>query len=102
MTPIFVPEKFERVMGCTATDLISWLPGALPKADLSVNADHANCIAKLHDCIFKILWSPLPDVRIASLTIPRMSLGFEYRGRSDERRYAVQKRFDLGTQRGSG
>jgi len=102
MTPSFVPEKFERVMGCTATDLLSWLPGALPTAALTVDLDHANCTAILPDGVLTMRWSPLPDARIASLTIPRLSVCFEYTGLTDERRYTVQKRFDLGTQRGGG
>ena len=102
MTPSFVPEKFERVMGCTATDLLSWLPGALPTAALTVDLDHANCTAILPDGVLTMRWSPLPDARIALLTIPRLSVCFEYSGLTDERRYTVQKRFDLGTQRGGG
>jgi hypothetical protein len=31
-----------------------------------------------------------------------LSVYFEYTGLTDERRYTVQKRFDLGTQRGGG
>lgn len=102
MTPSFVPEKFEHVMGCTSADLLSWLPGALPEAALTVDAGHANCTAILPDGILEIRWSPLPDARIALLTIPRLSVYFEYTGLTDERRYNVQKRFDLGTQRGGG
>ena len=102
MTPSFVPEKFEHVMGCTSADLLSWLPGALPKAALTVDADHTNCTAILPDGILKMRWSPLPDARIALLTIPRLGVFFEYTGLTDERRYTVQKRFDLGTQRGGG
>lgn len=102
MTPSFVPEKFQRVMGCTPADLLSWLPRALPAAALTVNAEHANCRAMLPDGILKLRWSLLPDARIAILTIPRLNVYFEYTGLSSERRYTVQKRFDLGTQRGGG
>jgi len=102
MTPSFVPEKFERIMGCTPVDLLSWLPGALPAAELTIDAGHANCTALLPDGVLKMQWKLLPDARIALLTIPRLSVSFEYTGLADERRYAVQKRFDLGTQRGGG
>jgi hypothetical protein len=102
MTPSFVPENFERVMGCTSTDLLSWLPGALPAAALRVDADNAKCTAKLPDGVLTLRWSLLPDAHLASLTIPRLRVCFEYAGLSDERRYTVQKRFDLGTQRGGG
>lgn len=102
MTPRFVPEKFERIMGCLPADLLSWLPGALPAAGLTVDAQHAHCIATLPDGVLTLRWSSLPDARIALLTIPRLRVCFEYTGLSDARRYAVQKRFDLGTQRGGG
>jgi len=102
MTPSFVEEKFERVMGCTPDDLLSWLPRALPAAKLKVDAGQADCVAILADGLLKMRWLPLPDSRIALLTIPRLKVYFEYIGLSDERRYAVQKRFDLETQRGGG
>jgi len=102
MTPKFVPEKFERVMGCTEADLLSWLPGALPQADLTVDAGSADCSARLPDGVLRMRWSPLPDTRIALLSIPRLRVCFEFSGLSDERRYQVQRRFDLGTQRGGG
>jgi len=89
-------------MGCTPADLLSWLPGALPAAALAVDAVNVNCTAILPDGVLKIRWSPLPDARIALLTIPRLRVAFEYSGLSDVRRYTVQKRFDLGTQRGGG
>jgi len=83
-------------------DLLSWLPGALPEAALTVDAVNENCTAILPDGVLKMRWSPLPDARIALLTIPRLSVCFEYSGLSDGRRYTVQRRFDLGTQRGGG
>ena len=89
-------------MGCTAADLLSWLPGALPAANLKEDAANSSCTAILPDGVLTLRWSPLPDARIALLTIPRLSVCFEYTGLSSERRYTVQKRFDLGTQRGGG
>ena len=35
MTPTHVPEQFDRTMGCTAAELISWLPRSLPDAQLA-------------------------------------------------------------------
>lgn len=77
MTPSFVPEKFERVMGCTPADLLSWLPRALPTADLTIDTVHAICTAILPDGVLKMQWTSLPDARIALLTIPRLSVCFE-------------------------
>lgn len=102
MTPSFVPENFERIMGCTASELVSWLPRALPTATLTIDADTASCTAVLPDGALKLRWSALPDARIALLTIPRLSVNFEYSTLSPELRYSVQRRFDLGTHRGGG
>ena len=102
MTPSFVPQEFDRVMGCTAADLLSWLPGALPGAVLRVEPDHARCSATWPDGVLNLWWAVLPDARIALLTIPRLRLCFTYSGLTDARRYQVQRRFDLGTQRGGG
>lgn len=102
MTPGFVPEKFERVMGCTSADLLSWLPRALPAATLTVDTRNTNCTAKLPDGVLVLHWKTLPDTRIALLVLPRLAVCFEYSGLSAERRHEVQWRFDLGTQRGGG
>ena len=102
MTPDFVPEQFERVMGCTSADLLSWLPGALPTASLTVDAGGSTCTAKLIEGSLQISWFPLPATRLGMLVIPRLNVHFEYAELSQEQRHTVQKRFDLGTQRGGG
>lgn len=102
MTPSFVPENFERIMGCTACELVSWLPRALPTATLTMDANAASCTAALPDGALKLSWSALPDARIALLTIPRLSVSFEYSALSPEMRYTVQRCFDLRTHRGGG
>jgi hypothetical protein len=102
MTPSFVPQAFDRVMGCTPADLMAWLPGALPAAVLTVDASLACCSATWPDGVLNLCWSVLPDARIALLTIPRLHVGFAYSGLTDARRHQVQRRFDLGTQRGGG
>lgn len=38
MMPTHVPEQFSRTMGCTAAELISWLPRSLAEAQLAVEA----------------------------------------------------------------
>lgn len=102
MTPILVPESFKRVMGCTAFELLSWLSRALPSAVLTIDTDRSTCNAMLADGSLQLTWAPLPATRIAMLEIPRLTVRFVYTGLSAERRYQVQKRFDLNTQRGGG
>lgn len=102
MTPNSVAAQFDRVMGCTTADLLSWLPRALPSAALTIDEANATCIAKLPEGSLRLTWKPLPETRIALLTIPRLSVRFEYSGLSPEQRFTVQRRFDLKTMRGGG
>lgn len=102
MTPSFVPEHFDRVMGCTSADLLSWLPRALPWASLALDAARSTCTATLPEGSLLLTWTPLPATRIALLVIPRLNVRFDYTGLAPEQRYKVQKRFDLETLRGGG
>ncbi len=102
MTPLLVLKNFERVMGCTIADLVSWLPRALPSAVLSIDAINSCCTAMLSEGSLRLTWKPLPAIRIARLEIPRLNVNFVCAGLSPEHRYQVQKRFDLATLRGGG
>lgn len=89
-------------MGCTASDLRSWLPGALPGLTLSIDAAEAACTVPLAQGSLRLTWAPLAPLRIALLEIPRLQVCFVYSGVSNDQRFKVQQRFDLGTQRGGG
>ncbi|MCU0955777.1 MAG: hypothetical protein MUF55_00220 [Hydrogenophaga sp.] len=102
MTPSFVPETFERVMGCTETELVSWLPRALPEAELSVDAPAGHSVATWAGGSLELRWNTLPPRRIALLEIPQLKVHFVYRDLNDEQRYRLQKCFDLQTHRGGG
>ncbi len=102
MTPQYVPERFERVMGCTARELTSWFPVALPLAELKVEPSAHQVQARFPDGVLTITWQPLALRRIALLEIPQLGVTFQYVGLGDERRREIQRRFDLATQRGGG
>jgi hypothetical protein len=102
MTPLHVPETFERVMGCTAAELVTWLPRALPNADLSTDVPGQRNVAAWSFGSMVLHWSPLPSRRIALLEIPQLQVHFAYHGMDDATRYRVQKCFDLQTHRGGG
>lgn len=102
MTPEFVPEAFEQVMGCTVADLLRALPVALPGADIDTDAAAGVIRGAFADGTLRLAWQALPARRIALLDIPRLQVRFEYTGLSAERRREVQRRFDLATQRGGG
>ena len=102
MTPTHVPEQFDRTMGCTAAELISWLPRSLPDAQLAVDDTLGRCVASWPEGSLRLQWSPLPDRCIALLRIPQLQVHFAFEGLDDAARYARQKFFDLHTHRGGG
>ena len=89
-------------MGCTAEDLLRSLPMAFPGADVNTDASAAVVRVSLPDGHLEITWLPLPARKIALLEIPRLRVRFVSVGLTPERRHAVQRRFDLATQRGGG
>ncbi len=106
MTPRIVPVEFERTMGCTAAELIAWLPTALPGAHIvpgaPSDAGSGSAVAVFPDGRLTLAWQTLPERRIALLRIPCLRVGFAYAGLDEPRRQQVQRHFDLATQRGGG
>ena len=89
-------------MGCTAVELISWLPRSLPHAQLALNTALGCCVASWPEGSLNLQWSTLPDRCIALLRIPQLQVHFAYQGLDDAARYTRQKFFDLHTHRGGG
>ena len=102
MTPTFVPQTFERVMGCTASELVSWLPRALPDAELATDVTGQRNVAIWVGGSMELRWNTLPPRRIALLEIPQLQVTFAYHRLDDAARYRIQKCFDLQTHRGGG
>ena len=102
MTPRFVPETFERVMGCTAAELASWLPRALPGAAMTTDLAAQRNLAQWAGGSMELRWTSLPPTRIALLESPQLQVQFVYSGLDADARYRVQKCFDLQTHRGGG
>lgn len=102
MTPQSIDVEFNRIMGCTAEELLSWLPIALPGAAIQVTEDGRGAVATFADGTLSLTWHPLPARRIALLEIPCLHVSFLYSDLTASRRREVQRRFDLATQRGGG
>ncbi|HUX23884.1 MAG TPA: hypothetical protein VMV87_04630 [Burkholderiales bacterium] len=96
--------KFERIMGCTAAELLGWLPRALPGAVLEFesNSEAGRCRGSFEDGQLLIEWRVLAPRQIALLRLPRLEVCFTYSGLEDARRQEVQTYFDRATQRGGG
>lgn len=102
MTPTHVPEHFDRAMGCTAAELISWLPRSLPDAQLAIDTALGCCVATWPEGSLRMQWTILPERCIALLRIPQLQVHFVFQGLDGAARYARQKYFDLHTHRGGG
>lgn len=91
-------------MGCGATELLSWLPRALPGAVLELESDveAGRCRASFEDGQLLIEWRVLEPRQIAMLRVPQLNVCFTYPGFEDARRQVVQTYFDRATQRGGG
>lgn len=102
MTPEFVPPVFERLMGCTESDLLRALPAALPEAGIENGHQGGGIVATFDDGSLRLEWQKAPELQIGLLRLPRLQVRFEYRDLTAGRRHQIQRRFDLATQRGGG
>lgn len=96
------PHELTRVMGCTARDLLRWLPSALPEARLLIFETRNECLASFADGRLRIVWQTLPARRLARLELPQLHVRFCYENLADSRRAAIQEHFDRATHRGGG
>jgi hypothetical protein len=91
------PDAFERDMGCTEAEWLSWLPGAVGQHALVIGQQMAQVGEFLH-----LSWTPQPPRVIALLSIARLAVRFEFTGLTPIERQAFMKQFDLFMQRGGG
>lgn len=91
-------------MGCSAAELLGWLPRALPGAvlELESEAEAGCCRASFEDGQVLIEWRALEPRQIAMLRVAQLKVCFTYSGFEDARRQLVQTYFDRATQRGGG
>ena len=92
--------RFTREMGCTVTELRQWLPGACRNAPISWS--HAGADIGLTTTVLRLTWAELPWRRIALVTLPRLSVTFDFGATPEAERHSFMKHFDLYTQRGGG
>ena len=99
-----VSSRFVRNMGCSAEELLRWLPVSFPGATLKVgrNLSSGWCKAVYPDGVLGLQWRVLEPRQIALLRIPQLEVEFAYTDLSPERRREVQEFFDRTTHRGGG
>ncbi len=94
------PESFDREMGCTAAELLQWLPGAVQGR--SVKAAEGQATVAIDAGQLMLVWHTLPPRQIALMRIPRLAVSFRFNGVDEAPRQGFMRYFDLYTQRGGG
>ena len=94
------PEQFDREMGCTEREWLSWLPGAVHVHALTLG-DSIACVVvdtgKLH-----LRWQALAPRQIALVRLPRLRVEFRFAGLDAAARLRFMRYFDLYMHRGGG
>jgi hypothetical protein len=92
--------SFEREMGCSEAQWLSWLPGAVRNHALTLNDGWA-CVA-IEAGQLLLHWQTLPARQIALVRIPRLIVQFHFDGVGEEARQRFMRYFDLYMHRGGG
>lgn len=100
-TPVTRPAAFEREYGCTETEWLRWLPGAVREHGL-VYPDNGQARVTLTDGALDLRWQVLSPRRIALISMPRMQVAFDFGSTPHEQMQAFLRYFDLYMQRGGG
>ncbi|MBK7546633.1 MAG: hypothetical protein IPI20_01900 [Rhodoferax sp.] len=96
----FYAERFEREMGCTEADWLTWLPNAIGDYHWKLQ-DHSAGV-RIGDGALGLTWRTGEPRVIALVRMPRLHVSFRFAGLDEAQRYAFMKRFDLYMQRGGG
>lgn len=92
--------QFEREMGCTEAELRQWLPGAARGRTIELSAGAAEVV--IDDGRLAMRWQALPVRQIALISLPRLSIRFDFVNVDEAARQEFMRYFDLYTQRGGG
>lgn len=101
MTPPPFAELFEREYGCTTTEWLRWLPGAVRDCALCFDSPAAATIT-LPAGSLALQWAVLEPRRIALISMPRLAVVFAFTAAPQAQRQAFMRYFDLYMQRGGG
>jgi hypothetical protein len=91
---------FEREYGCTETEWLRGLPGAVRDQALTLAPGQAQVAIGVGT--LRLGWTVLPPRQIALVRLPRMTVTFAFEAVSDEARTDFMRYFDLYMQRGGG
>ena len=93
-------DSFDREMGCTEREWLSWLPGAVRDQTLMLGSATAD--VEIDGGCLHLSWQVLPPRHIALMRMPRLAVQFRFEGVGDAARQRFMRYFDLYMQRGGG
>lgn len=97
----YYARAFEREMGCTEAEWLSWLPRAVHGHRLDLGPGRAT--VTIGGGALQLVWQALPPRQIALARLPRLAARFDFGDQVDEAaRQAFMRTFDLYMQRGGG
>ena len=102
MTPTDITTDFEREYGCTTTEWLRWLPGAVRDCVLHRPTEDRAQVDLNATARLALQWTVLPPRRIALLSMPRLRMVFSFSDSTPQQRQAFMRYFDLYMQRGGG
>ena len=94
------PSSFEREMGCTEREWLSWLPRAVREHALTLSVGQA--VVDIGTGRLALRWQTLPPRQIALARFPRLAVSFCFDGVDDAARQGFMRYFDLYMHRGGG
>ena len=93
-------ESFDREMGCTEREWLSWLPGAVRDHVMALGDSQASigfAAGALH-----LRWQVLAPRQMALVRLPRMAVQFRFDDVDAASRQRFMRYFDLFMHRGGG
>jgi hypothetical protein len=96
----YYAASFDREMGCTETEWLSWLPGAVREHALILGARQAKVDIEAGRLLLR--WQVLSPRQIALVRLPRLAVQFSFDGVDEAARQRFMRSFDLHMQRGGG
>ena len=93
-------ESFDREMGCSEQEWLSWLPGAVREHGLALGEGQARVDVEGGE--LQLHWQVLAPRQIAMVRLPRLAAQFRFQGVAGEARQRFMRYFDLYMHRGGG
>jgi len=96
----YYAARFDREMGCTEREWLSWLPRAVGTHALTLGDGLAS--VAIGSGVLELGWQTLSPRQIALARFPRLAVQFRFEGVADDLRQRFMRSFDLAMQRGGG